>query len=64
MDEKGYLFTPATLLLFIPIIIIAVAYSGIINDLSMASGIAIGGDTTSTTARNIVSAMEKGIEDA
>lgn len=64
MDEKGYLFTPATLLLFIPIIIIAVAYSGIINDLSMASGIVIGGDTTSTTARNIVNAMEQGIEDA
>jgi len=64
MDEKGYLFTPTTLLLFIPIIIIAVAYSGILNDLNMVSNLAIGGDVTATTALNVYSAMEKGAQDA
>lgn len=64
MDEKGYVFTPATLLLFIPIIIVAIAYSGILNDLSMVSNLAIGGDVTATTALNVFSAMEKGTSDA
>ncbi|HII83566.1 MAG TPA: hypothetical protein HA271_01715 [Methanobacterium subterraneum] len=64
MDEKGYLFTPTTLLLFIPIIIIAIAYSGILNDLTMVSNLAIGGDVTSTTALNVFSVMEKGTSDA
>jgi hypothetical protein len=43
MDEKGYVFTPATLLLLIPVIIVAIAYSGILNELNMASNVVIGG---------------------
>jgi len=64
MDEEGYIFTPATLLIFIPIIIVAIAYSGILNELNMVSNLAIGGDVTSTTALNVFSAMEKGTSDA
>ncbi|NYB52869.1 MAG: hypothetical protein HVN35_09975 [Methanobacteriaceae archaeon] len=64
MDEKGYVFTPTTLLLIIPIIIVALAYSGILNELNMVSSLAIGGDVTSTTALNVFSAMEKGTRDA
>lgn len=64
MDEEGYVFTPATLLIFIPIIVIAIAYSGILNELNMVSNLAIGGDVTSTTALNVFSAMEKGTRDA
>lgn len=64
MDEKGYVFTPATLLLLIPVIIVAIAYSGILNELNMASNVVIGGDVTSTTALNVFNAMEKGTSDA
>ncbi|BDZ71186.1 hypothetical protein [Methanobacterium petrolearium] len=64
MDEQGYVFTPTTLLLLIPIVIVAMAYSGILNDLTMVSSMAIGGDVTSTTALNVFSAMEKGTSDA
>ncbi len=64
MDEEGYVFTPATLLIFIPIIIVAIAYSGILNELNMVSNVAIGGDVTSTTALNVFSVMEKGTKDA
>jgi hypothetical protein len=64
MDDKGYAFTPTTLLLLIPIIIVAVAYSGILNELNMVSAIAIGGDVTYTTALNVFSSMEKGTSDA
>lgn len=64
MDEEGYMFTPTTLLLLIPIIVVAIAYSGIINELNIVSNLAIGGDVTSTTALNIYSAMEKGSADA
>lgn len=64
MDEEGYVFTPTTLLLIIPIVIVAIAYSGILNDLNMVSSMAIGGDVTSTTALNVFSAMEKGTSDA
>ncbi|OPX57434.1 MAG: hypothetical protein A4E25_02335 [Methanobacterium sp. PtaB.Bin024] len=64
MDEKGYVFTPTTLLLIIPIVIVAMAYSGIVNDLNMVSTMAVGGDVTSTTALNVFNAMEKGTSDA
>lgn len=64
MDDKGYVFTPTTLLLIIPIIIVAIAYSGILNELNMASSLSIGGDVTATTALNVISSMEKGTSDA
>lgn len=64
MDEKGYAFTPLAFLLFIPIIIFAVAYGDIVSELNALSNVAIGGDVTYTTAMNIYSSMEKGSADA
>jgi len=64
MDDKGYAFTPFALLLMIPVIIIAVAYGNILNELNMISGLAIGGDVTLTTAVNVFSAMEMGAQDS
>jgi len=34
MDEKGYAFTPLAFLLFIPVIIIALSYGNIVNELN------------------------------
>lgn len=64
MDEKGYAFTPLAFLLFIPVIIIALSYGSIINELNDLSVIAIGGDVTYNTATNIYTSMEKGAADA
>ena len=64
MDEKGYAFTPLAFLLFIPVIIIALSYGNIVNELNDLSVIAIGGDVTYNTATNIYTAMEKGAADA
>ncbi|MBP2045224.1 hypothetical protein [Methanobacterium aggregans] len=64
MDEKGYAFTPLAFLLFIPVIVIALSYGSIVNELNDLSALAIGGDVTYNTATNIYSAMEKGAADA
>ena len=50
MDDKGYAFTPLVVLLFIPVIIIGVSFSGIVNEVNTLSSIAIGGDVTATVA--------------
>ncbi len=64
MDDKGYAFTPLAFLLFIPIIILAVSFGDITNELNGLSAIAIGGDVTYTTANNIFVAIEKGAADS
>ncbi len=64
MDERGYAFTPLAFLLFIPVIVIALSYGSIVNELNDLSALAIGGDITYNTATNIYSAMEKGAADA
>ena len=64
MDEKGYAFTPLAFLLFIPVIVIALSYGNIANELNDLSSLAIGGDVTYNTATNIYSAMKKGAADA
>ncbi len=46
MEDKGYAFTPLAFLLFIPVIIIAVSFSGIVNEVNTLSAIVIGGDVT------------------
>ncbi|MDP3014372.1 MAG: hypothetical protein Q8M92_09035, partial [Candidatus Subteraquimicrobiales bacterium] len=60
MDERGFSFTPLAFLLMIPIIIIAVAFSGIINEINVISQIGIGGDVTYTAANNVFVSIENG----
>lgn len=64
MDEKGYTFTPLVFLLIIPVVIVAASYSDISNEINMISQIAIGGDTTYSTATNILTTIEKSTKDA
>ncbi|HMK54498.1 MAG TPA: hypothetical protein VK444_06925 [Methanobacteriaceae archaeon] len=63
MDEKGFSFTPLTFLIIIPIIIVAVAFSGIVNEINLISQIGIGGDVTYSAASNIFTSIEKGAKD-
>jgi hypothetical protein len=63
MDENGYTFTPMTVLLFIPIMIIAVAYGNIVNEANMLATLATGGDVTFTASSAIFSNIEKGALD-
>jgi hypothetical protein len=64
MDDKGYAFTPLVLLLFIPVIIIGVSFSGIVNELNSLSSIAIAGDVTTTVATNVIKAIRDDTADA
>lgn len=64
MDDKGYAFTPLAFLLMIPVIIVAVAFSGIVNEVNSLSSIAIGGDVTATGAANVVKAIQDDTADA
>lgn len=61
-DEKGYAFTPLTLLLFIPIVILAISYGNIVSEANMLANIATGGDVTYTVSKDIVHNMELGAE--
>jgi len=64
MDDKGYAFTPMVFLLFIPIMIMAIAYGDIANEANLLADITIGGDVTYTAATNIFQTIEKGASDA
>lgn len=64
MDEKGYTITPIVLLLFIPIIIFAVAFGDIVNEINQYSTVTIGSDVTSGTVSSIYWAIEDGAGDA
>jgi hypothetical protein len=64
MDEKGYTFTPLVFLLFIPVMIIAVSYGEIVEEINMISTIALGGDVSYDAAVNIYTSIEKGASDA
>lgn len=64
MDNKGYAFTPITVLLFIPVIIIAISFSGIVNEINSLSAIVIGGDVTATVASNIINSIKEDTADA
>lgn len=64
MDDKGYAFTPLAFLLMIPVVIVAVSYGGIVNELNMMSQIAIGGSVTSSTESNIITTLQKSLGDA
>ncbi|MDI9436893.1 MAG: hypothetical protein QM405_02330 [Euryarchaeota archaeon] len=64
MDEKGFSFTPMAFLIMIPILLIAISFTGIVNEINAISQIAIGGDVTYTAANNIIISIEKGGKDA
>ena len=63
MDEKGYAFTPMTVLLFIPIMILAISYGNIVSEANMLATLAMGGDVTFTASASIFSNIEKGALD-
>jgi hypothetical protein len=63
MDEKGYTFTPLTVLLFIPIMIVAISYGNIVNEANMLANLAMGGDVTISASSEIFSNIEKGAND-
>ncbi|MGB9979437.1 hypothetical protein [Methanobacterium sp.] len=64
MDDKGYAFTPLALLLMIPVVILAVSYNGIVNEVNLLSAIAIGGDVTSSVAGDIIDNIQQDTADA
>lgn len=64
MDDKGYAFTPMAFLLIIPVMVLAVSFNGVINELNTISAIAVGGDVTVTIANNIITAVEQDTADA
>lgn len=63
-DEGGYVFTPMTVLLFIPIIIMAIAYADIVNEANMLAALATGGDVTITVVSSLYPDLEKAASDA
>ena len=64
MEDKGYVFTPLTFLLFIPVIILAISFSGIVNEVNSISSIVIGGDITAGVASNVVESIQEDTQDA
>lgn len=64
MDERGYALTPLAFLLIIPVVIIAISYGNIANELNTISTIAMGGDTTYGTAINVYTSIKVGATDA
>ena len=64
MDDKGYAFTPLTLLLIVPVIILAVSFGNIINEVNNLAALAIGGDVTSSVGTNIVRAIQDDVADS
>jgi len=64
MDDNGYAFTPMALLLMVPIVIVAVSYGNIVNELNMISQIAVSGDITYGTTSNIIDTLQKSLGDA
>ncbi|WP_432703925.1 hypothetical protein ACRERI_01910 [Methanothermobacter thermautotrophicus] len=63
-DEDGYAFTPLAVLLFIPVIIIAISYGDIVNEANMLAALSTGGDVTITVVGSIYSTVEKAAADA
>ncbi|MDO5835703.1 MAG: hypothetical protein Q4P17_04275 [Methanobacterium sp.] len=64
MDDKGYTITPMAFLLLIPVIIFAVAFGDIVNEINQYSTITIGSDVTGGTVSSIYSSISNGAGDA
>ncbi len=64
MDDRGYTFTPLALLLMVPVILFAVSYGDIVDELNALSALAIGGDVTSNIGVTLVKAVQDDAYDA
>lgn len=64
MDEKGYTITPLAFLLLIPVIIFAVAFGDIVNEINQYSTVTIGSDVTGGTVSSIYSSIQNGAGDS
>lgn len=64
MDENGYTITPLVFLLLIPVIIFAVAFGDIVNEINQYSTITIGSDVTGGTVSSIYAAIKNGAGDS
>lgn len=64
MDDNGYAFTPIAFVLMIPVIIVAVSYGSIVNEVNLLSAIVIGGDVTATVSKDITAAIQEDTADA
>lgn len=64
MDDRGYAFTPLAFLLMIPVVIVAISYGNIVDELNMISAIVIGGDVTYSAANDITNGIQKSASDA
>lgn len=58
MDEKGYTITPIALLLMIPVIIFAVAFGDVINEVNQFSTVTVGSDVTGGTVSSIYTSIK------
>ncbi len=58
MDDKGYAFTPLAFLLMVPVVLVAVSFGGIVDELNTLSAILIGGDVTATIAHDLVDTIK------
>lgn len=61
MDDKGYAFTPLAFLLMVPVVLIAVSFGGIVDELNTLSALFIGGDVTATIASDISTAIKQDV---
>ena len=64
MDEKGYTITPIALLLMVPVIILAVAFGDVVNEVNQFSTVTIGSDVTGGTVSSIYNTIEYGAGDS
>jgi hypothetical protein len=58
MDEKGYTITPIALLLMVPVIIFAVAFGDVINEVNQFSTVTVGSDVTGGTVSSIYTSIK------
>ncbi len=64
MDEKGYTITPVLFLLMIPVIIFAVAFGDIVNEVNQFSTVTIGSDVTGGTVSVVYASIKYGAVDS
>lgn len=64
MDEKGYTITPVALLLMIPVIILAVAFGDVVDEVNQFSTITIGSDVTGGTVSSVYTYIKYGAGDS
>ncbi len=58
MDENGYTITPIALLLMVPVLILAVAFGDVVNEVNQFSTLTIGSDVTGGTVSAIYTSLQ------